>query len=196
MSIVYVALDNITEVSEIRDLIEKSGPALLRAVNDAGRWAHAEAHKRVGKDLNWPAGYLNDKTLSFRPARGHNKHDGAIVRARTRPTSLNRFALTGQSMRERHGVRVEVTKGSPKTIQKAFFMRLNNRNVGMAIREHSYREMPGVRAGKYVWNGLVFLYGPSVDQVFRTHRDGPDGIAAQALDRLEESFERLLGGDS
>lgn len=51
--------------------------------------------------------------------------------------------------------------------------------------------MPNINAQKYAWNGLVALYGPSVDQVFKTHRDGPDGIASQALDRLEAVIDTL-----
>jgi len=195
MAVAYVALENITSVGNLREALERHGPTLLRAVNDAGRWAHAEARKRVqADDINWPGGYINDKTLSFRPARDllRGNSGSAIIKARSRPSTLTRFnAATAQDGKTR-GVRVEVIRGKPKTIWKAFFGRFDD-NVLVMMREGDYRQLPHINAHKYVWNGLVSLYGPSVDQVFKTHRDGPDGIANQALDRLEDAFAELMG---
>lgn len=193
----YVALENVMDLDDLRQVIDRHGEAILHAVNDAGRWAHHEAHKRVSKDLNWPAGYINQQRLKFRPARGNFKigaGGAAVITARSRPTVISRF--NGMTVKgpdgKNFGVKVEVTRGKPKTIRKAF-MRTMNGNALVLIRDYSYREMPNIKASKYVWNGLVTLYGPSVDQVFRTHRDGPDGIATQALDKLEAAIEQLWG---
>lgn len=191
MSMVYVHLDNVAGIDQIRKIIADQGPALLRAVNDTGRWAHKEAQTRVTKDLNWPGGYINAKTLGLKPATDFKV--GATIQARTRPSTMTRFALSGQKLRNKNGIRFEVRKGQQKTLKKAFFFGGKNMNALVAMREHSYKELPNVTAGKYVWNGLVFLYGPSVDQVFKTHRDGQGGIASQALDKLEQDFLRLTG---
>lgn len=191
MSKVFVALDNIMDADEVLEIIQRFGPAIVSAVNEAAVRAHHQAHERVSKDLNFPPGYLNNSTLKLRKASGSARLAGAVISARTRPTSLNRFAMTGQDMRPKHGLSVEVSKGDRKAIPKAFFMLVSNGNMAVAMRHKSWREIPGIRAGKYVWNGLVFLYGPSVDQVFKTHR--PE-IAEGALDRLEEAFNKLIDG--
>lgn len=191
MSMILVHLDNIKSIDEIRDIIANQGTSLLRAVNDAGRWAHREAERRVTKDINWPSGYINGRTLGYKAAR--DIKSGSVISARSRPSTMSRFAISGQSMREKHGLKFEVTKGTRKTLKKAFFFKGSNSNMLVAMRENRYRELPNINANKYVWNGLVFLYGPSVDQVFRTHRDGPQGIASEALDRLSADFDRLIG---
>lgn len=192
MSMVHVHLNNVASIEELRRIINEQGSALLRAINDTGRWAHRETEKRVTKDVNWPAGYINQKTLSFKPARSLAS-GGAAISARTRPSTMTRFALSGQKMRDKNGLRFEVNKGSQKTLKNAFFFGGKTVNMLVAMREDKYFELPNTSANKYVWNGLVFLYGPSVDQVFKTHRDGNGGIADQALDKLEAAFARLTG---
>lgn len=194
----YVALENVMDLDDLKGVLENHGPAIMAAVNDAGRWAYYEAHKQISKDLNWPAGYINQQRLKFWPARGNFKFGGggaAVVTARSRPTTLTRFnamSVKGPDGKP-SGVRVEVSRGKSKVIKNAF-MRTINGNALVMMRDYHYRELPNVNANKYVWNGLVTLYGPSVDQAFKTHRDGKDGIAAHALEKLEEDIQKLWGG--
>lgn len=193
-SMVYVALNNVQDLDAVRDVIERFGPTLLRTVNDVGRWAHQEARKRVSQDINWPAGYLNEQRLSFKPARVHDRTraGAAIIRGRARPSTMTRFAMTAPgAKRAGGGIEFQVKKGKHKALRKAFFRKLKG-NMLVMMREGDYRQMPDINASKYVWNGFVFLYGPSIDQVFRTHRDGPEGIASEALDLLEEAFNALF----
>ncbi|RDD72905.1 hypothetical protein [Paracoccus versutus] len=195
MAVAYVALENVVDVAQLREVLENHGPVLLRAVNDAGRFAHNEARKRITDGgTNWPAGYINNKTLNFRPAtslmRGNT--GSAVITARSRPSTLTRFNATVVNDDKRKGVRVEVNRGRPKILWKAFMTNMGG-NALVMMREGDYRQLPNINAHKYAWNGLVSLYGPSVDQVFKTHRDGPDGIATMALDRLEDVFAELMG---
>lgn len=193
MAVAYVALENVMDLDHLRQVLESSGPELIRAVNNAGRWAHGEAHKRITSGgVNWPGGYINDKTLGFRPAKNGLRGNGgsAIITARSRPSTLSRFNATMVGDGLSRGVRVEVMRGKPKTIWRAFTRQMRG-NALVMMREEEYRQLPNVNAQKYVWNGLVTLYGPSVDQVFKTHLPGQGGIAEGALDRLQDAVEKL-----
>ena len=133
--------------------------------------------KKMKSQIAFPAGYLDDVekfgvTSFATPSRLEAK-----ITARQRPTSLARFA-TGPIGGE--GARVRVKASGGKTLKRAFLVRLragtqldgDNYNIGLAVR------IPGGEAGirnkrdtsrmVHLAKDVFLLYGPSVDQVFRS----------------------------
>lgn len=132
----------------------------------------------------FPPGYLTDPSR-FGVQKTANPDDlESIVSARTRPTSLARFAAFGA----KQGAVVTVNPGRPKTMSRAFLIRLRNGNTGLAIRLRPGEDVQNRRFPvKRLANGLVLLYGPSVDQVFRDVRSE---VAPEVLATLESEFLR------
>lgn len=172
----------------INTVAERSGMKLLR--------------DRIRQQVAFPTGYLNENKLFVRKA--YNDHLEAVITARQRPTSLARFAkgsppVTGN---RRGGVTVMVHPGSAQHMKSAFLLRLragtsvgdNNFNVGLAVRLkpgdriHNKTKQNTAQLG----HNLYLLYGPSVDQVFRTVADdaAPE-IASMVKDEFFRQFTRL-----
>lgn len=125
--------------------------------------------------IAFPPGYL-DETEKFgvthfaTPTRLE-----VAITARQRPTSLARFAsgaLNGE------GATVRVKKGRTTRLARAFMVRLragtvldnDNFNLGLAVRVPGGRFRNKKDASRMVQlaKDVFLLYGPSVDQVFRT----------------------------
>jgi hypothetical protein len=181
--------------------------ALRFAVNDAARFAARRASVEIRRQVNFPRNYLGDASNSDARLRITQMAKGgdltAVISARQRPTSLGRFASgTPTFGRSRgKGARVKVKAGAGyRTIPNSFFLRLRagssnlgESNIGLAIRlkrgERLRRRAKGVTGlsafGKD--KNLYLLYGPSVDQVFRSVRDD---IAPEVASRAEREFLR------
>ena len=161
--------------------------AAVMAVNQvAERDALPLIRRNTENQIAFPKGYLDQQDrlgITRKATRGSLE---AVITARDRPTSLARFA-PGQSPENtrRGGVTVRVKHGRTKHLGKAFLVRLNSGNVGLATRDKS---LVG-RAYKpaVLGRGVYLLYGPSVDQVF-------GGVAADALpvigNKLSKEFLR------
>lgn len=67
-------------------------------------------------------------------------------------------------------------------------------NVGLAIRLRPGERLANKTSARRVANGLYVLYGPSVDQVFRSN-DGTgvaNDLVPEIEDKLSKEFIRLL----
>lgn len=216
MAYVAVYAQELNNQRDMEALFRDHGPEILRAVNEAGRFGFNAAQKILTKDVNFPPGYLTSSgRLNFREARSST--DSAIISARKRPASLATF-LTGPhpGFGQRGGVAVQVLRGRGRHMSKAFLMRVKSGkgalgNVGIAMRKEAYdklakrRKGPNTRwatmmgtlgtgaaeAGKYEWNGLVMLYGVSVDQALKTHSTD---IWQEAFFNLRDSLENIVEG--
>lgn len=178
-----VALQGMKSLEQVQNLIKNVGPSLVRAINSTAAWGRDEARQVVGAEVNFTPAYLRSPgRLGVTRASSGNYE--AVIIARSRASSLARF-----SKQTKPGLAVSVLRGVTKTLPGAFLMKLRNGNVGAAIPEDRYYEIPGVGPARYKWRNLVFLYGPSVDQVFRTHR--PE-LADDVRDRLAEEFLALV----
>jgi hypothetical protein len=181
------------DLSDVRDLSDyfarapdaarKSARLALNQV--AERTGLKKARALMREQVAFPAGYLEDPTR-FRITKYAQETDlEAVVGGRTEPTSLARFARFGAT---KTGATVTVAPGRPRRMKRAFMVNLKNGNKGLALRlapgeELANRRLPAKRFGP----GVVLLYGPSVDQVFRTVAAD---VAPEALDRLSEEFLR------
>lgn len=160
------------------------------AVRDAARFARAESSRRIRSQVNFTASYLNqDNRLELAYQQGGRE---ATITGRHRATSLaNRVFNKGpiEFGRPRKGmkVRVRVAKSSGgKVIDGAFYVRLRNSNVGLAVRSENGR--PPSAGAKPIFGGAAFLlYGPSVGQVAF---DVFPEISPETADRLADSYVR------
>lgn len=173
-----------TGLDDLVDYFERmpdiSTEAAMYAINDTARGdAMKLARNQILDEVNFPASYLNKARLRIgKLARRHDLE--AIITGRDRPTSLARF-VTGGAKPGQKGVMVEVHKGSVKTMKKGFIVRLRSGqqidgqsfNLGLAIRLAPGEKIENKKfagetfATSSLGSGVVLLYGPSVDQVFR-----------------------------
>ncbi len=192
-----VAVEGLSALRDLETLPTQVKLAAQRAVNRTIDRARTSSARRMREQVNFPARYLSgeDGRLAIsQRATGDNLE--ARITGRFRPTSLARFVTAGSLGSRRAGVRVEVAPGFAKRSRRMFLIRLRagtaeldtKSNLGLAIRlkpgeriEHKARQI-----GK---TGLYLLYGPSVDQVFRTVADD---VAPEAADDLEAEFLRLM----
>ncbi len=191
--------DALLDVQQFFDeLPEIASRSAQLAINDvANHEGLAVMKARVIDDVNFPAGYLDDKLVATKQATLSDLT--AVITGRDRPTSLARFApgQTPANTRGR-GVRIEVKPGQSKLLRNAFLVSLKNGNTGLAIRLKpgqsltNKREIAGtVMLGK----GVYLLYGPSVDQVFKWVADAarPE-ISTMVADEFFRQFARLSHG--
>jgi hypothetical protein len=70
------------------------------------------------------------------------------------------------------GVTVTINPGRPVTLKRAFLINLKNGNRGLAIRLRPGEVLSNTIGAKLITSGplagVALLYGPSVEQVFRT----------------------------
>jgi hypothetical protein len=141
--------------------------------------------------IAFPKDYLTDDRLRVKQnARPGNLE--AIIAARHRPTSLARFADQGTSIgsRAKIGVRIQVKRGNSMHLKYAWLTRLNNGNIGLAVRlkpGEDFGNKTGAVKSWLVPDKVALLYGPSVDQVFR---DVSVKVAAPVGRMVTEEFFR------
>lgn len=181
------------DLSDVRDLSDYFGKAPEIARKSA-RLALNQVAERTGlkrsralmrEQVAFPAGYLEDPTRFFIKKYAQEVDLEAVVAGRPEPTSLARFARFGAT---KTGAVVTVKPGHPRRLKRAFLVTLKYGNKGLALRlapgeQLANRRLPAKPFGP----GVVLLYGPSVDQVFRTVAED---VAPEVLDRLSEEFIR------
>lgn len=204
-----IAIEGLAALTSIDELPEKVTRAASMAVNATVRRAHADAGRRMRREVAFPAGYVTG-------AEGRLKISGfatpvkleAKITGRRRPTSLARFARGDAKSGgpQKGGVSVEVTPGAAVRLKRAFFIKLRagagtvdtKFNLGLAVRLKPGQRPRGSREGaKQIAPGLWLLYGPSVQQVF-LNKSGT-GVAGDvrpdAADFLEREFFRIMDLD-
>lgn len=181
------------------------------AINQATeRVGLREARQRMLQQVAWPRGYLTEnvagRTRFGLAVRATDRDLEAIVRGRFEPTSLARFTrakpipsgLTPRSRRRRQRAPIRVTIQPGRTVElpNAFLLRLRSGNVGLAVRVKPGERLRRTRGAKIITTGrlkgLALLYGPSVEQVFRTvGADIRDPLAAAVEAEFRRQFVRL-----
>lgn len=149
--------------------------AEYRTVNRVASKTRTAGSKEIRSRVNLKAAYVNQHLRLFKKATPGNPR--AVITARKRPTRLARYGAkqitraakgaAGDSSRaipagkKQGGVSVQVSKGSGRRrMPKAFLVPLKTNGLtGVFIRTGTNR------------GDIKHLYGPSVDQVFRSVRD-------------------------
>lgn len=179
--------------------------AAAYAMNDviAGPRGLGVLKRDIGKQINFPAGYLDDPNRLGVDQKASPSNLTASIVARQRPTSLARFATSGV-VGGKGGVTVHVKEGGgSKRFKSGFLVRLRNgesndgSNIGLAVRLG-----PGQTLNKkdqsrmvHLESNVVLLYGPSIDQVLNTSvadADTPE-IVDNVATEFYRQFARLSG---
>lgn len=167
---------NAAAITQARKFIKGTEQAVrlaqFRSVNRVTTKFRTEASKLIRDQVRLKKGYV-DRHLSITKTASL-QNPSSVITARYRPTRLMRFGgkqlstrarkAAGDQMRaiapgrKQAGVSVHVSRqGSRKKMRKAFLLPLNNGNgFGVFTRTGKGR------------NSVEHLYGPSVNQVFRT----------------------------
>lgn len=170
------------------------------AINEVAAWARAEAGREIREQANFPRNYLTGRDgrlyIKKRAKAGDTE---AIITGRQRATSLARFSNTRDIgiARRRGGVNVEVKPGVSKFMKGAFLMRLRagntltdtQHNLGLAIRLKPGERVRNKTQMAQIAKNLYLLYGPSVDQIFRSVADN---MTPDIEGRLRTEFDRLI----
>lgn len=172
------------------------------ALNDVATGEGLTALKQdINEEVNYPAGYLNQKERLYVRRKALNSRLEVIIAGRDRPTSLARFML---NFVRGKGVNVQIKRGGRVTdFKRAFPIRLragatqtnDSFNLGLAIRVK-----PGERVkGKHLqavklFQDVYLLYGPSVAQVFGQVAEDDTPLVIDMVDtEFTRQFSRLAG---
>lgn len=188
-----LVVEGMSSLKDIDDLDEKILLRAQQAINRTADRARVSASRGIRQELNFPAAYLRDR-LTVRKRAGGGSLE-AVIAGRDRPTSLARFVTNRGKKIGSAGVNVRVAQGVTKAMPRAFLMQLSNNNLGLAVRLKpgaSLRNSRGAKRFSQKDGSLFLLYGPSVDQAFRTVL--PEQ-GAEAAELLEREFLRLMGLD-
>lgn len=171
------------------------------AVNDTARAAVPQISKEMRRQVAFPKGYLNKDRLGLRK-KATRVNLEAKISGRDRPTSLARFAegATPENSRKqplilqvKPGKKIVLNRPSAKT--KAFIVRLNNGNLGLAVRLAKGDVLKNSDKAKRLDNNVYLLYGPSVDQVMQGVAGDETADILELLDRnFNRQFQRIARG--
>jgi hypothetical protein len=201
MSDFAVFAEGLTELQDFAELKRDIRLAATRAINKIARDKRSRAARLIRDQVNFPAAYVAPGQKRLYVSKQANRSDlEARITARGRATSLARFTDGGQVGHA--GVYVQVAPGKSRFMKRAFLMRLPQGstltdtifNLGLAIRLRPGEVLQNKVSARKVASGLYLLYGPSVDQVFRSN-DG-SGVANDMVPEIERDlsaeFLRLL----
>ncbi len=197
-----VFVEGLTDLDFTKGSSDKIKRAASQAINKITRDKRAEGARKIRDQVNLPASYVapGGKGL-YVSQKASPAHLQGKITARGRPTSLARF-LTSAPRIGRAGVVVEVAPGKARFMKRVFPLRLpqgsadvaTKYNLGLAIRLRPGERLANKTSARRVSKGLYLLYGPSVDQVFRSI-DG-SGVANDMVPEIERDlsaeFLRLL----
>jgi hypothetical protein len=170
---------------------EANKAAKLAINQTAQRKAIPLSRDAMVKQVSWPADYLRREDRFGMAYWATDTRLEAGVRARRDATSLARF--TGLSSVPPRGTKltVRVQPGKRTTLKHSFLVRLRSGNLGLAVRLRPNEPLLNTVGAKIIHggplNGVALLYGPSVDQVFRTVAVD---VSEPTLDYLTTEFLR------
>lgn len=163
------------------------------AIRDASRYARSESSRRIRSQVNFSVSYLNaDGRLEL---AYHDGGKSSTLTGRHRATSLaNRVfnKTVPQFGRPPKGFKIKVRvakSGTGYTFGKenpAFFLRLRNGNVGLAVRTPN-GQAPSAGAKPIFGGEAHLLYGPSIGQI--AYDVFPE-IAPETAGRLADAYLR------
>lgn len=158
----------------VADLPAVTRTAARMALNDTVQKKGMPRFRRaISEQVEFPGGYLNRERIGI-TKRASDQDLSVAVTARFRPTSLARFAKgqTVEGARRRGSVRIRVKRGRSVRMDRAFLVRLRGApdgfNTGLAVRLRPGESLRASRAARRLDNNVYLLYGPSVDQIFRS----------------------------
>lgn len=171
--------------------------AAYRAINYTAGRARKNSDEEIRKQVNFPASYLqpNAGRLVVKNQAGPGSLEATIL-ARHRATSLARFVTSDKEV-GKMGLNVAVKPGKTEELKRGFLMKLKSgnaeidtkNNLGLAVRLDKGETPDKAYKPVRISDGLFLLYGPSVNQVFKSVRGD---VSPQAEADLEREFMRLI----
>lgn len=169
----------------------------------ADRRAAPEMRRGVADQVNLSRAYVNTRIQVSKRATNDNLE--AVVTARTRATSLARFAVGNPIVGARGPVSVQVKRGGQtRQVKGGFIIKLRSGaselgNEGLALRLGATETVRGKRFTARAIGGsggksrLYLLYGPSVQQVASSAAEATiDTIADAIMAEYDRQLSRLL----
>ena len=188
-----VAVQGLDEILDgFKEITERISTRAAQAINATARRYRTESSRLMRKEVAFPARYLDSSTdgrLRIKRSASASRLEAAIE-GRFDATSLTRF-VRGAVATGRKEPTLRVSPDKTTKIPTSFIMNLRSGNKGLAIR---------LKPGETIKNkrqmvsfsrkdaNLYLLYGPSVDQVFRSVAQD---VAPDAAEYLEREFIRL-----
>jgi hypothetical protein len=154
------------------------------------------------QQVAWPSGYLNeadssgDKRFRLAYKATDTRLEAGIV-GRQRATSLARFTGLTSPPARRTPISVRVNPGVTTELKRSFLLRGRSGNLLLGVRLKPGEVLENTIGAKLIKTGpmagVALLYGPSVDQVFRSVavQISPPLLDALTTEFLRQ-FERLL----
>ena len=192
-----IVVNGLAEIQRYIDLLpDRAARAAALAINQtADRGGLKTIRDDMREEIAFPAGYLEDRKRLGVTRRAKPEDLEAVITGRTRPTSLARFVKGGGKKPS-----IRVNPASTKTLSRAFLVKLRAGqgpvdeafNIGLAIRLKEGEKIDNKRVMAPFARGLYLLYGPSVDQVFRTvAASASPEIAGMLVEEFKRQFARL-----
>lgn len=182
-----VVVEGLASLQDIENLDESILRAARNAINKTADRTRTSSDREIREQIAFPARYIQQRLTVSKRASGTSLQ--ATISGRDRPTSLARFVRNRNQTPGKAGVTVQVSATATKRMNRAFLMKLNNGNLGLAMRLKEGERLANKKHMVKVGAGLYLLYGPSVDQAFQTVIPGQEETAA---DYLEQEFLRLM----
>lgn len=199
-SVTVETLGNLGDFSKLDAAVRT---ATLRGINRGAAWAMPEISRRVRRNINFTAGYINQKLRIKRLATSESFE--AVISGPRRATSLARFLVGSTAIggaRKKSSVSVMIKPGQTRILQRAFLVRLKAGsqltdtifNLGLAIRLRSGQVPRMSEAAKLIGKSTWLLYGPSVDQALINNAGGGEAkdMTPDIQDVVETEFNRQL----
>lgn len=200
-----VAVDGLSALRDLETIPDRVKRAAQQAVNKTVRRTRTDASRRIRREVNFPARYLDDQERGnlYISKRATEDDIEARITGRFRPTSLARFVKSGRpggAGKRPTPVTLQVEPGLAKRSRRMFLIKLRRGtadiaegfNLGLAIRLKPGERVENKKKMIQVSKGLYLLYGPSVNQVFA---NVAEDVAPDAAEYLEAEFTRLMGLD-
>lgn len=190
-----ISIEGLNIVEDFDELPPKVEKALRRAISKTVDRTRTAAARAMVEQVRFPARYLSGSDGRLQVDKSKLNEFVGVIRGRHRATSLARF-VSGTPTPGRRGVEVAVKPGGATFLPRAFVMKLRSgtaaldtkSNLGLAVRTSGEKPAAAWKPMK-VGSNLWLLYGPSVDQVFKTVRQD---VSPEALDFLYAEFSRLM----
>lgn len=195
-----VAVEGLDALADFQNITRGIETAARRAINRTLERTRTASARRMREQVNFPARYLSGSEGRLEMSKATAGNLEGTITGRARATSLSRFLTSGAVRTGRSSkstISVEVAPGRRITLKRAFLLRLRagnapietKSNLGIAIRLKDGERFANKKQMIQVSKGLYLLYGPSVDQVFRTVADEE---APEAASFLETEFLRIM----
>lgn len=169
--------------SYIRRFPEVAAKAQTLAANDTIRWAKTRSTEAIQGELNVPKAALAGKRFDITQYATPNRPE-AVLSAEFSPLNLARFSTVkpGQGVKPR----IQVTPGGAvPDLSHSFYIPGPSGGFGLAVRTKG--AMTNSRKARQIGKNLYILFGPSVDQAFRTSMPT---LVPQVMDQFESNFYR------